>query len=301
MNGMTQRKPSDRRSFLTQTLGWSGGMMLLGSSSVLANELERGYGPDMDAFEDYGCPPGGLSPMELEEAVAGLGKRDRFPRTISLTFDDGPSPRYTGRILDVLAETGLKGTFFVVGKRAARWPSLIRRMVEEGHRLGNHTWSHPNLGELSGRQIHEELNQTRDAVFDALGYEVDMRLIRPPYGAPYFGPANQAWRNRRMAKDSAVLHERGELCILWQMASGDTMVGGTPAQILYKVSRQLRRSAGGVMVMHPRNGRVGPVFARVARRIKESGFEERSLEELLEIKYGTSLDHITTLPIDPSA
>jgi len=297
---MTHLKTTDRRRFLTQTLGFSGGVMLLGRSSAWADGLERGYGSEMDAYVDYGCPPGGLSPLELQEAVAGLGKRDRFPRTISLTFDDGPSPRYTGRILDVLAETGLKGTFFVVGKRAARWPSLIRRMVDEGHRLGNHTWSHPNLGDLSARQIHEELNQTRDAVFDALGYEVDMRLIRPPYGAPYFGPANQAWRDRRMAKVSAVLHERGELCILWQMASGDTAVGGSPAQILYKVSRQLRRSAGGVMVMHPRNGRVGPVFGRVARRIQESGFEQRSLEELLEFKYGTSIDDIIALPTAPS-
>jgi len=273
----------------------------LGAAPALANDFERNMMQDDYGLDPYGCPPGGLSPLEFEEGVAGLTKRDRFPRLISMTFDDGPSGMYTGRVLDVLAEAGLTGTFFVVGKRAARWPSLIRRMVNEGHRLGNHTWSHPNLGELSGREIHEELNQTRDAVFDALGHEVDMRLVRPPYGAPYFGPPNQAWRSRQMTKVSQVLHERGELCILWQMASGDTKVGGSSAHILHKVSRQLRRNNGGVIVMHPRNGRVGPVFDRVAMRIKESGFEERTLEELLELKYGMSLDHITTLPISPSA
>ncbi|MFJ9742080.1 polysaccharide deacetylase family protein [Streptomyces sp. NPDC101166] len=102
-------------------------------------------------------------------------------RTMVLTFDDGPDPRYTPGILDTLAEYGVPATFFVCGEMAAANPGLLARMADEGHVVGNHTWSHPLLTRLSRRRIRSEMSRTCDVIEDAYGARP--RWFRAPYGA----------------------------------------------------------------------------------------------------------------------
>lgn len=100
---------------------------------------------------------------------------------IALTFDDGPHISNTPRLLDMLRERNIKATFFVVGKCAQEYPHLVRRILAEGHEIGNHTWTHRSLPTLSEASARDELAKTAKAVEDASGYHI--RIMRPPYGA----------------------------------------------------------------------------------------------------------------------
>lgn len=99
---------------------------------------------------------------------------------IALTFDDGPSASCTGRLLDGLKERGVKATFFLIGKNAEENPALVKRIYEEGHIIGNHTYHHVDITKISREEAAEEMKQT-DAVIHAItGDHVD--YVRPPFG-----------------------------------------------------------------------------------------------------------------------
>lgn len=107
------------------------------------------------------------------------------PGELALTFDDGPNPAWTPRLLDILAAHNAHATFFMVGRFAHAEPALVRRVAEAGHLIGNHTWTHPNLARTASPRILEELTRTRDILAEITGQPV--RFFRPPYGArrPY--------------------------------------------------------------------------------------------------------------------
>lgn len=102
------------------------------------------------------------------------------PMKIALTFDDGPDGKYTAPILDILKRYGVHGTFFIVGSNAERHQVLLRRLVEEENEIGNHTFSHPNILEVSEKQLQLELNATQRLFESRLGRQTI--LFRPPYG-----------------------------------------------------------------------------------------------------------------------
>jgi cellulose synthase/poly-beta-1,6-N-acetylglucosamine synthase-like glycosyltransferase/spore germination protein YaaH/peptidoglycan/xylan/chitin deacetylase (PgdA/CDA1 family) len=121
--------------------------------------------------------------------VQRFGAQEIHPHWVALTFDDGPDANWTGPILDTLASRGVKATFFVIGQNADAHVPLLRRIYREGHEIGNHTYSHPNLG-LTGRKRTEiELDAT-ERLIEAM---LDRRtaLFRPPY----FGDAEPTTRN----------------------------------------------------------------------------------------------------------
>src|SRR3954452_21504025 len=99
---------------------------------------------------------------------------------VVLTFDDGPT-RWTSRILDVLAARGVKATFFVIGSRVAERPDLVRRMYDEGHEVGVHTYTHVNLANVPSWRRQVEVDQTELAIAAASGHTTD--LLRPPYSS----------------------------------------------------------------------------------------------------------------------
>jgi len=101
------------------------------------------------------------------------------PGLIALTFDDGPDPQWTPSILDTLKQENVPATFFVIGKNGQAYPDLLRRMVNEGHEIGNHTFTHPNLGEIPGRVTELELNATQRLIESVTGRSTV--LFRPPY------------------------------------------------------------------------------------------------------------------------
>ncbi|MFJ9147531.1 polysaccharide deacetylase family protein [Streptomyces sp. NPDC102270] len=128
-----------------------------------------GYGPPHTA------PRKTLVRHEPLLKVSGRG------RTMVLTFDDGPDPRYTPHILDTLAEYDVRAMFFVCGEMAVDNQDLLARMADEGHIVGNHTWSHPLLTRLRRSRIRSEMERTSDVIEDAYGERPEW--FRAPYGA----------------------------------------------------------------------------------------------------------------------
>jgi peptidoglycan/xylan/chitin deacetylase (PgdA/CDA1 family) len=104
----------------------------------------------------------------------------RKPGELALTFDDGPNPAWTPKLLDILAGRQVRATFFLVGRYAQAEPALVQRIHAEGHLIGNHSWSHPNLAITRAKRIREELTKTRDQLHQILGTEI--RWFRPPFG-----------------------------------------------------------------------------------------------------------------------
>jgi peptidoglycan/xylan/chitin deacetylase (PgdA/CDA1 family)/spore germination protein YaaH/GT2 family glycosyltransferase len=101
------------------------------------------------------------------------------PGLVALTFDDGPDARWTPKILDILKQKNAPATFFVIGENMQTWPDLVKREVAEGHDVGSHTWTHPNIGETPIAQTDVELNATQ-RLFEVITGR-SMRLFRPPF------------------------------------------------------------------------------------------------------------------------
>jgi peptidoglycan-N-acetylglucosamine deacetylase len=100
---------------------------------------------------------------------------------IAMTFDDGPSAATTPRLLDILKQRNIKATFFLIGQNAAANPDIVRRILADGHEIGNHSWTHPQLSKLSDDRVTTEISKTQDAIKEASGFTPT--LLRPPYGA----------------------------------------------------------------------------------------------------------------------
>jgi cellulose synthase/poly-beta-1,6-N-acetylglucosamine synthase-like glycosyltransferase/peptidoglycan/xylan/chitin deacetylase (PgdA/CDA1 family)/spore germination protein YaaH len=132
------------------------------------------YDPDTDLFTDESYD---AYPLSFDIDQIGAAKKK-----IAITFDDGPDPRWTPQILDILKEKNVPAAFFVIGLDASQAPELLRREFDEGHEIGNHTYTHPNfsLDEISKTQIRWELNLTQRLIESTIG--VKSILFRPPFG-----------------------------------------------------------------------------------------------------------------------
>lgn len=130
-----------------------------------------------------------------EDIIADGGATVTSVRTpspvVAMTFDDGPHPRHTPRLLDMLRERGLRATFYLIGNRVVEYQSLTRRIAEEGHEIGNHSWSHPFLNRMSTGAVIREIDQTTNVIFQVTGRPPV--TFRPPYGA--FSHGQRSWLN----------------------------------------------------------------------------------------------------------
>lgn len=99
---------------------------------------------------------------------------------IALTFDDGPSPETTPRLLEILRQRNIKVTFFVLGNMVAKYPEVLKMIADEGHEIGSHSWSHPQLTRISAAALDKELGNTSEAIFQVTGKRPI--FLRPPYG-----------------------------------------------------------------------------------------------------------------------
>jgi peptidoglycan/xylan/chitin deacetylase (PgdA/CDA1 family) len=113
-------------------------------------------------------------------AFGGAWRGSRSSPAIALTFDDGPDPVHTPRILDCLDGAGVRAAFFLIGRRAAAAPDLVRRIADAGHDLGNHTWSHRSLWLSGPRATRDEIERGHEAIARAAGRPP--RFFRPPWG-----------------------------------------------------------------------------------------------------------------------
>ncbi len=101
-------------------------------------------------------------------------------KTLWLTFDDGPEDTYSPRVLDVLHHYRIFATFFCLGSQVEKFPTIVQRMHEEGHLVGNHSWDHPHLLDMPLDEVYQQVTKTSEAILRVIGYRP--HLFRPPYG-----------------------------------------------------------------------------------------------------------------------
>ncbi len=165
-------------------------------------------------------------------------------RAVSLTFDDGPDPTWTPLILDVLKREGVKATFFIIGSRAELYPDLVRRIVAEGHELGNHTYTHSSLPGSSEQQLRIELNATQRLIETITGRST--LLFRPPYNAE----AHPTRFDELVMLN--VAQNMGYMVVLEDIDSLDWAREGVDA-IVARVRRG-RQAGGNVVLLHDAGG-----------------------------------------------
>ncbi|MEV7776592.1 polysaccharide deacetylase family protein [Kitasatospora sp. NPDC086791] len=174
-------------------------------------------------------------PAAPAEAAGGTGG-STGGKVVYLTFDDGPSPAYTPKVLATLARYGVRATFFEIGQNVAAHPSLTGQVAKQGHSVQNHSWSHPDLRRLSAAAVDSQVNSTDRAIRARTGRTPT--CLRPPYGA-----VNGAVRSRAAAL--------GKQVVLWSVDPADWSRPGTAA-IRSRVLDTVR--PGSVILLHDGGG-----------------------------------------------
>ena len=207
----------------------------------MLSPLTTGICVGLGAAAGLGLAAGGCAYASLWPASRLFGEAltaPRKPGELALTFDDGPNPAWTPRLLEILAGHDVRATFFLLGIRAQAEPELVLRIAGAGHLIGNHSWSHPKLALSAASRIEEELARTNRILEEITSAPV--QYFRPPYGA------------RRPAV-LRIARELGLVPVLWNAMtsdwsepSADTIV----KRLARRIDRLERRGRAANIVLH---------------------------------------------------
>lgn len=211
--------------------------------------------PDMALSSDF--PRGGVTYSRV--LVSG--------NFIAITFDDGPHPQNTPRLLDMLRARNIKATFYVIGRSVDLYPQIVRRTVAEGHEVGNHTQTHRLLSKLSDNEVRGELSRCAAAVQRAAG--VRMRTMRPPYGG-------LLQRQREM-----VHAEFGYPTILWSVDPLDWKRPG-PSVVTSRILSGT--TPGGIILAHDLHSQTVDAMPATLDGLLRRGYKFVTVSQLLAMK-----------------
>lgn len=198
-----------------------------------------------------------------------------MPKTVALTFDDGPDPKFTPQILDALKQADVKATFFIIGGNAEKHPDLLRRAFAEGHDIGNHTYTHPNIADVSTTQLNLEVSATERLIESVLGRQT--HLFRSPYGE------DSEPETQDQVRPMDVLGQQGYVFVGMRIDPGDWKQPGVET-IVDEVVRQAETGEGNVVLLHDSGGdRAQTVKAlpRLIETLRERGYRFVTVSELL--------------------
>ena len=203
-------------------------------------------------------------PTSAESAV--YQRNDKAGKKVALTFDDGPHPIYTGRILDILEKYGVRATFFVIGRNIENYPEAFEAIAKSENEIGNHTYSHRNIGGMSDAQIRSEIALTDESIASHSSRRAS--VLRPPEGS--FG--------KNLPR---VSEEAGYDIVLWSIDTLDW--AHTPAEKI--VSSVLSRlGEGDIILMHDYtsgNSHTCEALELMIPRMLELGYEFVTVSELI--------------------
>ena len=202
----------------------------------------------------------------LAKGVEGKNEAVKETKRVALTFDDGPHPHDTDRILTLLSLYGIKATFFVIGENAERYPEPLLRAVAEGHEIGNHTYSHPKLKDQSRESFLCELTRAEEVIRSLTG--VTTTLFRPPEGY-------------RQGVVSTVSRERGYEMVLWSVDTLD-WTGASADSIESAITGGIKD--GSIILCHDYispKGHTYEALEKLIPRLIDEGYEFVTVSELL--------------------
>lgn len=181
-------------------------------------------------------------------------------KEVALTFDDGPDLRYTEELLDGLKERNVHATFFVLGKQAEKYPDIVARMQEEGHLIGNHTYSHMQLRKSNREEFKEELKKTSEIIGSITGEE--LQYVRPPFGS---------W-------DKSFESELNMFPVLWTIDPRDWCKSDVSCIVRNVISKV---GDGDIILMHDQYDSSVKAALKIVDELKERGYEFVTVEEIL--------------------
>ncbi|VRA90219.1 peptidoglycan N-acetylglucosamine deacetylase A [Streptococcus pneumoniae] len=187
----------------------------------------------------------------------------KHQKVVALTFDDGPNPATTPQVLETLAKYDIKATFFVLGKNVSGNEDLVKRIKSEGHVVGNHSWSHPILSQLSLDEAKKQITDTEDVLTKVLGSS--SKLMRPPYGA--------ITDDIRNSLDLSF--------IMWDVDSLDWK-SKNEAAILTEIQHQVAN--GSIVLMHDIHSPTVNALPRVIEYLKNQGYTFVTIPEMLNTR-----------------
>lgn len=202
---------------------------------------------------------------------------------VAMTFDDGPHPQNTPRLLDILRARNIKATFYVIGRSVDLYPQVVRRTVAEGHEIGNHTHTHRLLSKLGNDEVRQEISRCRDAIVRAAG--VQPRTMRPPYGGML------------QAQRELVFNEFGNPCILWSVDPLDWKRPGAGVV----TSRILSgTTAGSIILSHDLHGQTVDAMPATLDGLLKRGFQFVTVSQLLAMKVEAATAQTADAPAAPA-
>lgn len=193
-------------------------------------------------------------------AAVTTGKEYIEAKKVAITFDDGPNSLYTEKLLEGLKERNVKATFFLIGKEVKEYPDIVKRMYEEGHLIGNHTYEHVNLCEVDTKQVKWQVEQTNDLIYEVTGERPV--YIRPPYGC---------W-NKQMEEETGMLE------ILWSVDPRDWECNDTDV-LISRVLKQVDDE--GIILFHDGSQSSVDAALTVIDILQERGYEFVLASEVL--------------------
>ena len=193
-------------------------------------------------------------------SVPAISEQMQNYKKIALTFDDGPHPYYTEQLLDGLAESGVVATFFVTGEHAKLHPEVVKRMQQEGHLVGNHTYSHIQLRSDNRETFLEELRATNRVLGELTG--TDTLYVRPPYGT---------W-------DKAMEQEVNMIPVLWTVDPLD-WCSDNVACIVHKVITGVEEN--DIILMHDYYDTTVTAALQIVDELQRKGFAFVTVDEIL--------------------
>lgn len=228
-----------------------------------ANNINAGSGSGQGQPTNGGNTNAAVNSGTQEEAKKPVQQNEKY---VALTFDDGPDLKYTTAILDILKDKGVKATFFVVGQQVGKYPEVMKRIVDEGHAVGNHSYNHPNMKKLDRAKIEKEIDDTDALIYKAIGFNTD--LFRAPYGAV-----------SDTLKD--VMKKKERHLIGWNIDTRD-WDGTSPAEMRAMIKDEAK--AGSIILMHSFGGKhiqnTVEALPGIIDDLKEMGFTLATINEM---------------------
>lgn len=212
-----------------------------------------------------------ISDYEFDAGKSNLFVANRSAeKCIALTFDDGPHPKYTEQILDILDKYNAKATFFVIGKNAEMYPDIVLQEYDRGHEIGNHTYSHPDLKKISAENFLLEIEKTNDVIKQITGTEP--KLFRPPGGYLSNTIVNE-------------IMQQNATTVLWSWRQ-DTRDWECPSVgcIVSAVLGNLRD--GDIVLFHDYNAHNSPTpgaLEEILAKLSEQGYKFVTVSELMSM------------------